>query len=187
MILMKQHFLRVVLLVLSLSVFSNSNIRAQFGPGGVYVGPELGAGVTGGVPAFGIHAEIPIVGQGKIGTGTVGLALRVNYWKWEAEPVNANPDYHFTYTYIPAVAFINYHFILGNHTLDSYVGIGAGYQVITWVWHGLLDGKIWVPNTSGLIIAGQVGARYFFSPTFALLMNFGFGLANVGIGADFRL
>ena len=59
-----------------------------------------------------------------------------------------------------------------------------GYNIVSWKW---LNNQLGAGNSSsGVALGGFLGARYYFSDTFAAFVEFGYGAANLNIGVSLK-
>ena len=71
--------------------------------------------------------------------------------------------------------------------LDTYVGIGLGYNIATAKEFGTNPGWDYNSTSGGFVFAGMVGARYYFVEKFAAFAQVGYGVSYFTIGVSIRL
>lgn len=185
---MKKHLLLLTLAaLLGFTTLIPSRACAQFTNGSDYIGPELGLGLGyGGGILFGGMFEAPITNPGTVGPGRLAIAARVDYWSWS----DGYGNYTYTYSYIPIGVICDYHFVISDPNWDLFAGLGSGYVVVSSSYSGPAFGDGFNPSSSygsGIFITGQLGARYFFSPSMAVRAEYGFGYLPFAVGLDFRI
>lgn len=151
---------------------------AQFENGKVYLGPHIGLSAIGSSPTFGANFEVPVTQPGKAGPGIIGVSGRLDYWSWSYSSFDK-------FTWITIAVYGNYHFALDDKTWDPFVGLGLGYENVSWSYSGIGGGTNLYP--SSIFFSMEAGARYFFSPNFALRALLGFGITYIVVGVDFAL
>ena len=122
---------------------------------------------------LGIHEKISVGAIFGFGTNTYSYS---SLYKWR-------------YTHILFGARGNYHW--GKHIsalpekLDLYAGAFLGFDVVKVDYDGYtgIDGE----DYGGLILGGQVGARWYFSDKFAAFVEGGVGLSAARLGVTLRL
>jgi len=79
----------------------------------------------------------------------------------------------------------NFHYPLAEK-LDTYTGILLGYNIVTSKWTGTGSEDL-TASSSGVAWSWFVGGRYYFSETFAVMAELGYGIAylNLGIALKF--
>jgi hypothetical protein len=148
------------LLVLVLAATVALASAQGFEKGKILVGPTVGYGWGLG---FGANIEYGLAEK-------IGLGADIAYSSF-TEKYTAYYSYEWKYTLIGALAAGAYHLMPGK-SFDPYLKAGLGY----FKWDAKYKdqfGSTTVSSlypaayTSGIGYAGQVGARYFFSPSFA--------------------
>jgi Outer membrane protein beta-barrel domain len=185
---MKKHLLLFTAAsLLGVAALIPSRASAQFTNGSSYIGPELGLGFGyGGGVLFGGMFETPITNPGTVGPGRLGIAVRVDYWSWSDSYPGA---YSYTYSYIPIGVLCDYHFVLNDTRWDPFIGLGLGYVIVSSSYSGPAFSEGFNPSSSygsGVFFTGQLGARYFFSPSIAIRAEYGFSYLPFAVGLDFR-
>jgi hypothetical protein len=190
---MKKHLLLYAAAsLLGATALLPSRASAQFTNGSNYIGPELGLGIGfGNGVMIGGMFETPITNPGTVGPGRLAIAARIDYWSWSD---NAYSDYSYTYSYIPIGVLCDYHFVLLDpkgiqSKWDPFIGIGLGYVIVSSSYSGPAIGDGFNPSSSygsGLFFTGQVGVRYFFSPSMAIRAVYGLDYLPFCVGFDFK-
>jgi hypothetical protein len=165
-------------LIAAFLFLSSKNSSAQFNNGSILLGPHIGLSGVGSQPTFGANFEVGVTDPGKAGPGIIGISGRLDYWSWS--------ETYWKWTWITLAAFANYHFALEDKRWDLFLGLGFGYENVSTSYSGdpLFNNSAY---GSGIIFAGNAGARYFFSPNFAARALAGFGLTWLVLGVDFGL
>jgi hypothetical protein len=141
---------------------------AQFTNGHSYLGPHIGLSAYGSAIDIGVNFEGPVTDAGKVGSGIIGVAGRLDY---------AHFDFGITVITISGIA--NYHFALDDRKFDPFVGLGLAYTNIS--------GDYAFSYGSGIYLVGNEGMRYFISPGFALRLMLGLNTAFLTVGVDWTL
>lgn len=74
---------------------------------------------------------------------------------------------------------VHYQFI---DQLDTYAGLMLGYRIVSWQNDGFGSAA-----SSGFASAFYLGGRYYFSETFAGMLELGYGIAYLNIGVALKL
>jgi hypothetical protein len=174
---MSKKFFVLVAVVVALSFVLTATSQAQYVKGKSYLGPRIGIGVHGSSIAFGAGYEYGV-------TEDISVGALIDYYQWSYD---AWAGYGGKYTYIVFGAQGNYHFgklLKWESKLDPFAGLVLGYESVSWKW----DNQVfqgWSASSSGLVLGGQAGLRYFVSPTVALYGQAGFGITYLKVGVDF--
>ncbi len=189
---MKKSILLVFAMLLGTSMifaqpFEKGNHAINLGIGFGNTG-YLGAGYKGFIPSisgsyeYGI-VEIPMGAElkGVVGVGGyIGWATsRYEYTYWN------DLSYHYNSIYFGARG--NYHFIFMDK-LDTYAGIWLGYKVVNGKWKG--SGTVpsdWNATSSSVAGGAYVGARWYFTDTFAAYAELGYLISVFNIGVTFKI
>jgi len=89
------------------------------------------------------------------------------------------------YTYIIAGMRGEYHFT-DSKNLDGYVGAVLGYNVVGVTTPTGYAGT-YTATASGLFYGGVLGARYYFSPSFGIFGEAGYGISYLTAGVTLKL
>jgi hypothetical protein len=158
--------------------------RAQFGESSTFLGPHIGLAAYESAPSFGANFETALNKPGELGDGVLGLSIRADYFSYN---FGVAAQYDWSYTWITAGAYCNYHFKVGDGKFDPFVGLGLGYQNVSVDYGDQGQGLYSSSWGSGVFFAGNAGARYFFSKSLALRALLGFGVTYIVVGIDFGL
>lgn len=161
--------LLLLVVLVSVSVFAqyplkNGEKQINFGVGF----SSWGLPIYGGVD-FGIHKDISVGGE---------ISFRSYSDDWGTKS--------YSHSIIGVLGNANYHF--GNALkLDSKWDVYAGLNIGFFSWSS--PSGYGGSHTSGLGLGAQLGARYYFSPNWAINLEFGGGNATSGgkIGASVKL
>lgn len=174
-------FASVAAFVVLASLSAASAVSAQgFATGAIYAGPRIWTGNLNGATAIGVQAEKGLTAPGKYGPGVISAGLGVDWYSWDF----SYPGGKYEYSVVPIQAFSNYHFVVKSQPkLDPYAGLALVYSVVNATVTGLGSASA---SASGTDIAGQVGARWFFTEKFAAQGQLGFGYGTLSVGATWK-
>jgi hypothetical protein len=157
------------------NVFEKGSLVANLGIG--LGGTMYGTGYGMKVPPLSLSAEYGIVDNliKSTGQGAIGIAPNIGYssygWgDWSFNNLLLGVKGNFHYQFVPK--------------LDTYVGLHLGYNIVSWDNDdGLLD------NTAGSDIywATVIGARYYFTNSFAVMAELGYGISWLNVGVALKL
>lgn len=165
-----------------------TSLHSQIKQGDNLLGVSVGFWEKGNVPMFGLNFESHV---SQLGSGTIGLGGLFRYYSYTFNyPNNDSRKYSFS-----SIGFqANYNFTeIGDGKFVPYFGLVAGYNNVTNTYTDVTNHGVYysdVSYTSGLWVWGQVGMRYFFSPTVAGTIRLGFGnndFNTLELGVDFKL
>lgn len=144
-----------------------------FSKGASYLGARIGIGTIG-------YGGLPIGGQYEYGiTENIGVGLTGDFTSYDF-----GLGYKFNYIFIGLQG--NYHFIdllKDNPKIDVFAGLTVGYAIFSFSG----DESFGVfSNASGIYVALQGGARYFFTDNIAAEGRLGYGLAILTLGITFK-
>jgi hypothetical protein len=114
----------------------------------------------------------------------LGLGGFVAYWSYRygAEAYGFSADLR----YVALGGTVNYHFGTGDASpWDPFIGAALGWYFVSASTSDSDVGGI-TEALSGMAIGGFVGARYFVTPSVALVGRLGLGLHYLSVGVDFR-
>lgn len=146
-----------------------------------------GSGFTNNFPPLGLSYERGIKDDlidenGHLGIGGyigyVGAKYRYNYmgeqWGYNYSSILIGPRASFHYQFVPK--------------LDTYAGLTLAYNVVSAKNVGtLLEGSNFSAKSSGIVLAGHIGGRYYFSENLGALAELGFGVANINLGLALKV
>jgi len=176
---MKQLLALTIVTVFTLGLLPRNGSAQGFVKGSMLLGPHIGLSAFGSAPAFGANFEVGVTEPGKAGPGIIGVSGRFDYFGFD--------DGFATYTWTAFGVFANYHFAMDAKMWDPFVGLGLGYQNVSFKWNGEENTPFASAWGSGVYFAGNAGVRYFFSPAFDARAQLGFGITYLVVGVDFGL
>ena len=152
---------------------------------GLGIGSTLysGTGYKTSLPPLSASFE---VGVTELGPGIIGVGgyFGISSYKWEDS--YGGTTYGWKYSNIIIGARGNYHYSFAEK-LDTYAGLMLGYNILnskeTGNWPSGYD---YSANSSSFIWAFYVGGRYYFSDSFAAMLELGYGIAWLNIGVAFK-
>lgn len=174
-----------ILGVIKLFIFTAivaTNTQAQYEVGKHYAGPSIGLSFLGSTAQLGLNYEYAFVIKD---FGTVGAGGIFRYWGYKETFFGGS----WSYTNILIGGQFNYHFKIDNKKIDPWVGAVLAYDA------GSVDLKsnnnvfYAEPSHGGFWLGFHGGARYWISPTIALMGRVGFGTLSYGaleLGVDFK-
>jgi len=117
----------------------------------------------------------------KISLGAiVGYASSTDDWGWFGS------SWSWKYTYILVGGRGEYHF-MDSKNLDGYVGAVLGYNVVSVTTPSGYAGSAYSSAASSLFYGGIVGLRYYFSPSFGIFGEAGYGISYLTAGVTLKL
>lgn len=141
-----------------------------------------GVGYSSKTPALSGSLDVGIV-DNILEKGTIGIGGIVGYSSAKYDYTG----YGWKYTHLVIAARGTFHYPLVDK-LDTYAGLALGYNAVTSKetgnWPGTTNYKA---TGSSPYFAGFIGARYYFSDSFAGVAELGSGIAyfNVGVALKF--
>ena len=183
-------------LLIAFSVFVAINMNAQvLGEGDSMLNLGLGLGAYGGgtgyttkVPPLYASYEYMINDNISVG-GYVGY----HQMGYSLNTTLATASWNYSYLHFAGQAA--YHF-LNDDQLDVYGGLRLGYTNVTNEYDVKVkneyEGAYSIPNEqtdasgSGILFGFQVGGRYFFSDSFAVNLELGYGIAILQAGVTLK-
>ena len=152
---------------------------------GLGIGSTLysGTGYKMGVPPLSASFEIGVT---ELGPGIIGVGgyFGLSSYKWEDSFGGSNYGWKYSNTIIGARGNYHYNFV---EKLDTYAGLMLGYNFINskeignWPY-----GYDYSVNSSYFIWSIYIGGRYYFSDSFAAMLELGYGIAWLNIGVAFK-
>ncbi len=152
------------------------------------LGGSLGFWAKGQVPMFGVNFESQIT---QAGVGSVGLGGIFRYYSYSYNYSNGDSrKYSFSSFGLQA----NYNFNqIGDGKFVPYLGAVLGYNYVNNTYTDVTKRGVYISDityTSGAWLWGQLGMRYFFSPSVAGTVRLGLGnndFNTLELGIDFKL
>lgn len=108
----------------------------------------------------------------------VGGYLGYTSYRWEL--LNSGWDY--TSIVLGARGVLHYPLV---DKLDTYAGLMLGFNIVSSSAFGTVD-QGYTPAGSRPVFSSYVGARYYFSDSFAGMMELGYGIAWINLGIAFK-
>lgn len=177
--------------VAAIAFLSLSAIHAQeptFNLGDKVVSAGIGFGTTlysgayysRGVPPISLSYEQAIKDE-ILEKGVIGVGGWLGYssYKWDYL------GWGYKYTNFIIGALGSFHYPLVDK-LDTYVGIGLGYNISSSKEFGTDPGYDYNASSGGVVFAGMVGARYYFTESFAVFAQAGYGISYFSVGVSLK-
>ncbi|HET7226936.1 MAG TPA: hypothetical protein VFK69_14605 [Candidatus Eisenbacteria bacterium] len=179
---MFRHVLAAAVLVAGVAAGTTASAQS-FQTHVTYAGPRVWLGNLDGAVALGAQAERGLTIPGHYGPGVISAGVGVDWYSWSASYVYPGYSASWHYSVLPLQVFSNYHFpVKSTPQFDPYAGLSLVYSVVSASWVG--PGVSTVSATgSSLDLAGQAGARWYFSDRFSVQGQVGFGYGTLGLGA----
>lgn len=190
---MKRQLLMVTLAgALCVATATAASAQDGYSVGHTDFGPVIGVGGLGGADiAIGGRFEKAIKQLPDLGNGIIGIQASVDWYHFDQRFFGFGSD--FGYTYIPIAVTANYHFqIQSNKKWDPFVGIGLGYQRVSYSCEinniDYCDDDLYGGGDygSGVYFVGRAGVRYFWRPKLALYADVGAGAATLNVGVMYK-
>jgi hypothetical protein len=152
---------------------------------GLGIGSTLysGTGYTGTVPPLFVNFEY---GLQELGPGILGLGgyFGISSYKFETSLFGSTYGWRYTSTIIGVRG--NYHYNLVEK-LDTYGGLMLGYNIlnakVTGDWPLGVTGS---STGSGFAWSIYIGGRYYFTESFAAMVELGYGVAWFQLGVSYK-
>jgi hypothetical protein len=143
-------------------------------------GRYTGSGMTTSVPpvsaSFEVGVKDGVLEKGSIGVGGI-IAYSAHKWEYSG--------WGWKYTSIIIGARGTFHYPLVEK-LDTYTGLLLGYDISTAKEYGTSTGYPYDNSYGGLSYAWFVGARYYFSDSFAAFGELGVGITILNLGVALK-
>ena len=187
---MKKLFTLVVILSLG-----TSSINAQaFSSGSSYIslGYGLGLGYRTYTAAYQSYSGYNFSGFGPVSgayeygiNDNIGVGLNISYSSYGAS-WNQSYDYSYRFSSLGVLARGAYHFDIRSREADLYAGIGVGFLRYAYNWTSDEPGfnEALYDINLGTPLGYQIfaGARYYFSPSFGVMAELGYGISVLNAG-----
>jgi len=164
-------------------IFFASNAIAQYEVERHYAGPSIGLSFLGSTAQLGLNYEYAFVIKD---FGTVGAGGIFRYWSYKESFFGGS----WSYTNILIGGQFNYHFNMDNKKIDPWLGavlaFDAGSVSTSYSTNNIFRDE---PTHGGMWLGFHGGARYWITPTIALMGRVGFGTLSYGaleLGVDFK-
>ena len=183
---MKKLLTTAVIVFLSLLTIqaqeSMFNLGDKVVSAGIGFGTTLYSGTyyTRGVPPITLSYE-QAVKDGILEKGVIGVGGWVGYTSYKYDYLGWG--YKYTNFIIGAMGAFHYPLV---DKLDTYAGIGLGYNIVSATEFGTYTGWDYAASSGGIVFAGMIGARYYFTEQFAVYAQAGYGVAYFTVGACVR-
>jgi hypothetical protein len=166
-----------------MSAFFVSNSIAQYEVEKHYAGPSIGLSFLGSSAQLGLNYEYAFEIKD---FGTVGAGGIFRYWSYKESFFGGS----WSYTNILIGGQFNYHFKMDNKKIDPWLGAVLAYDAGS-VSTSYSNNNIFhdEPIHGGIWLGFHGGARYWITPTIALMGRVGFGTLSYGaleLGVDFK-
>jgi hypothetical protein len=153
---------------------------------GLGIGSTLytGAGYNTGIPPLSVSFEY---GLKELGPGILGIGgyFGISSYQWESSIGGSTYGWKYSSTIIGARGNYHYNFI---DKLDTYAGLMLGFNVISSKETGDWPfGVSFAANSSRFAYSFYVGGRYYFTESFAVMGELGYGISwlNLGVALKF--
>lgn len=147
----------------------------------LYIG---GTGYSTMVPPLSLSFEQAVMDD-IFEKGVLGVVGSFGYTGYKFRYTDGNQDWGWNYHNIILGAGALFHYPLIER-LDTYLGTILGYNLTTIAEYGDIGDNI-ADSAGGFVIAGFIGARYYFNDQFAAFAQLGYGVAYLTLGVSIRL
>jgi len=160
---------------------------AQLNEGDNLLGVSLGFWAKRNVPTFGISYENQIV---QAGIGTIGIGGIFRFYTYSDNYPNGD-SWKYTFTSLGFQSNYNFNQI-SDGKFVPFAGLVLGYNNVSSTYTDVTKHGVYQYNSAysnGVWIWGQVGMRYFFSPSVAGSVRLGGGnydFNTLELGVDFK-
>ncbi|ROL60907.1 hypothetical protein D9V86_08500 [Bacteroidetes/Chlorobi group bacterium ChocPot_Mid] len=186
-----KYYITLTLLLITLLLSTSSELLSA-GPyskdrADLNIGIGLGSTLYGDetIPPISASYEVGFPGKPNEYTdkislgGYVGFARTEYDWWWGT----------WSYTHVIIGAKGSYHFY-NEGDIDAYGGLIIGYEILSESYTSKTGYEDYKPVSSangGLTYSGFVGARYYFSPSFGVFGELGYGISYLTLGVTFKM
>jgi hypothetical protein len=145
------------------------------------LGSSLYRGIGGGIPPVGASFELGVKDELFNEKSSLGIGGYAGFTSAEQDLFGAKISY--SSIIVGARGIVHYDII---SKIDTYAGVLLGYNIASSkVTGGALPGV--GAAAGGLVYAGFVGARYYFTPKFGAMAELGYGIALLNVGVSLKL
>jgi hypothetical protein len=178
----------VGVMLLSLTTSTKAQL---FDQGDIVLSFGLGLGATYYVHGWGYKTTVPpifVAGdyclREDLGPGNLGVGAYMGYSAYKYEYYD---DWGWKYNTLIIGARGTYHFVDLVDKLDLYGGIMLGAEIVSSKEFGDYYGDDYNANSGGVAYDVFGGARYYFSDSFGVMGELGYGISWLKIGVSLKL
>ena len=113
--------------------------------------------------------------------GVIGIGGYLGYSSYKYDYLG----WGWKYSNIVIGARGNFHYPLVDK-LDTYTGLLLGYNIASSKEFGISTGYDYSASSGGVVYAWFVGARYYFTDTFAVMAELGYGITYLNLGVALK-
>ena len=169
-----------------------SPVKAQvFDQGDIVLSAGIGLGATYYTGGWGYSTTVPplfIMGdyclREDLGPGSLGIGGYIGYSAYKYDYYG---DWGWKYNTLIIAGRGSYHFTDLVDKLDLYGVVLLGAKIVTDKTYGDYPGVGYSANSGGVAYDIVAGARYFFTESFGVMAELGYGISWFKIGASLRL
>lgn len=181
---------KIIFSLLSLFVLFSVSAQTTFNKGdkvlnlGIGLGSTLygGSGYKTTVPPISASFEYGIVDGLIDGKASIGVGGYFGYTASKYEFMGFTSDYKYSSAIIGARGSFHYALV---EKLDTYAGLSLGYNIVSAKYDG--DASInYAAEASAVYLGCYLGARYYFTDSFAVMAELGYDIAYLNIGVAFK-
>jgi hypothetical protein len=165
------------LTIVAFCLFAHSNLHAQYKKGDNLLNAGVGLGVFtyGGIP-IGASFEHGI-------TEDISVGAFFDYLSWKNSYLSYSYSWRFMYFGARGSYHLNELLKLDNDKIDTYVGAGLGFRVVS-TSDNLTTGYKGYGN--GIFYHIHAGGRYYFANNLAGFAEVGYGIAALKVGLTLK-
>jgi hypothetical protein len=174
--------IKVILGLSFILSFLTPNTNAQYEIDKHYAGPSLGLSFLGSTFQLGLNYEYAFTIKD---FGTVGAGGIFRYWGYKESVFTSSRSI----SNVLIGGQFNYHFYVENKKIDPWAGVVLSYVSASITRNYLNNLQYSEPSYGGFWLGFHGGARYWITPTLALMGRIGFGTLSYGaleLGVDFK-
>lgn len=145
------------------------------------LGSSIYGGLGGGIPPIGVSYEMGIKDDLFNEKSSLGIGGYLGFTTASQDFFGSKVSYS---SIIVGARGIVHYALIDN--VDTYGGILLGYNIAS---SKVTGNGLGIPTTSygGLVYAGFIGARYYFTPKLGAMAELGYGIAWLNIGVSLKL
>jgi hypothetical protein len=154
---------------------------------GIGLGSGLGYGSDYSTTFPAVSASLEVIVKDDLfdNKGAIGVGGYVGYSASKSEYTYAGETYGWKYSNLVIGPRGNLHYMLVDK-LDTYVGLMLGYWFNSSKEYGTAQTGYSAGSWGGFIWSGYIGGRYFFSDSFAGMLELGSGLTYLNLGVALK-